>query len=235
MKRLRWLVVVAAWGGSWIAPAAATPLNLVTGLSRNIAPGESTLLDIAIANQAPGDVTDFNAFLLALQLLPQQGASGSLSIISAAQPTTGAMLSDPEVIFNPSGSVAPSLVNGSSGFVGVILANNDSNTGDFLAAGETANLVSLTLTALGGTSGTWKLYAITNAMPISAWQTTESSDVAFGNLPIPPSGSFSSLELGTVTVFPVPEPADILFPAMLGIVVIGAGRRAARALPLRQS
>jgi len=141
-----------------------------------------------------------------------------------------------EVIFTPSGSVAPETVNGSSEFVGAVLANNDPDAGDPLAAGDTANLVSLSVATTAGSGGTWTLYAITNAMPISAWQTTESiDDIAFGNLPFPASGSVSSLELGTVTVSTVPEPTAMLFAALLGLVVIGAGRRVARGRPLARA
>jgi hypothetical protein len=225
LSQLLSLVFVAVWGGSWIGPAAATPLNLVTGLSRNVAPGEFALLDIAVTNQAPGDVTDFNAFLVSFQLLPQPGATGSLAITAAAQPASNAILTDPGAAFlEADGSLAPGSVNGSSRFAGVTIANTDPDFGDFLGAGATGNLATLTLTATAGSSGTWTLYAITNAIPLSAWQST-TGDVAFGNLPIPGFGSFSSLELGTVTVSPVPEPAALLFPAALGIVVIGAGRR----------
>jgi hypothetical protein len=230
MKRLLTLVFVAVWGGSGIGPAMASPLNLVTGLSGIAAPGESSLLDIAVTNQAPGDVTDFNAFLISFQLLPQPGATGGLVISIAAHPASNAFLTDPGVaIFQPQGSIAPATVNGSSGFVGVSLFNNDPDDGDFLAAGGTANLVTLTLSATEGTAGTWMLYAITNAMPLSAWQST-TGDQAFGNLPIPGSG-FNSLLLGTVAVAPVPEPGAMLFPSLLGIFVIRAGRRAARRLP----
>jgi hypothetical protein len=236
MKWLKSTVLIAAAASGFQGPAAATPLNLVTGFSAAVAPGESTVLDIAVTNQAPGDVTNFNAFLLAFQLLPQPGATGSLTITGVAQPATSAMLSDPEVIFTPSGSVAPETVNGSSEFVGAVLANNDPDAGDPLAAGDTANLVSLSVATTAGSGGTWTLYAITNAIPISAWQTTESiDDIAFGNLPFPASGSVSSLELGTVTVSTVPEPTAMLFAALLGLVVIGAGRRVARGRPLARA
>lgn len=229
MKRICSIVVVALCSTLPIGSAMGTPLNLVTGLSRSLEPGTSALIDIAATNAIPGEITDFNAFLLAFQLLPQPGATGTLTITAADQPTSNAMLSDPEVLFNPTGSVAPSAVNGSSGFVGAILANNDPDAGDVLAAGATANLVTLTLSAAAGASGTWTLFAITNASPISAWQSTESADdLAFGNLPIPASGSFSSLQLGTVSVAPVPEPNDMVFPAAIGLVVIGAGGRAVR-------
>jgi len=219
MKRLLTLVIIAVWAGSAIGPAGATPLNLATGLSGAVAPGDTALFNIAVTNQDSGDVTDFNAFLISFQLLPQAGATGSLTITAAAQPASNAILTDPDQpIFQPQGSIAPDTVNGSSDFVGVTLFNNDPDAGDFLAAGGMANLVTLTLTATEAAAGSWSLFAITNSIPISAWQST-TGDVAFGNLPIPVSG-VTSLLLGTVAVAPVPEPATMLFPALLGLVLI---------------
>jgi len=220
MKRLMQLVLLAVWASTASGPAGATPLNLLTGLSGTVAPGESSLLDIAVTNQAPGDVTDFNAFLISFQLLPQPGATGSLTITAAGQPASKAILTDPgEPFIQPQGSIAPASVNGSSGFVGVSLFNNDPDDGDFLAAGATANLVTLTLTAAEGTAGNWTLYAITTSMPLSAWQST-TGDEAFGNLPIPVGSGVNSLLLGTFEVALVPEPTEMLFPAVLGLVVI---------------
>lgn len=228
MKRMRSILIGAVCWGLLIGSATATPLNLVTGLSQSVVTGGSVLLDIAAMNQAPGDITDVNAFLLAFQLLPQSGATGTLTITTAGQPATNALLTGPElpyVFFQPSGSLAPGSVNGSSSFVGVVMANEDPDLGDTLAADATANLISLTLTASANASGTWTLYAITNGNPISAWQSTDSvADIAFGNLLIPENGSISSLQLGTVSVAPVPEPEDMLFPAAIGLVVVGAGK-----------
>lgn len=212
--------------------ASATPLNMVTGKTLGVRPGQTGILPLSIINVNSGAVvTDFNGWSSGLQLIPQAGATGTATIAAAALPATNAALTDPEVpltlLPNQTLSVA---ANGTTSYTFITSANQSAATTTF-ALGQTYNVADLSISLGANASGTWNLYAVNNANGIASWQNPSGTATDFGNV-AKSNGDAGTVLIGTVSAVPEPEGVTLAVSAMSGLVwfVIRSRRKAASAV-----
>jgi hypothetical protein len=185
-------------------------------------PSGSLSLTVPVSNAtATGSQTaTFFGWALSIEIVPQSGASGSLSISSLANPANNALTGSPgtpsDVVVNPAG---PNTYNA--------ISNSNTNATGSKVPTSGDNLVSFDLTS-SNASGNFKLIAFNDSSDgYSNWtyynggnpgDPNNGNDFAFTN--IPASGSFpaspAQFVLGTIDV--VPEPGSLL---LAGIVVVG--------------
>lgn len=215
------LVVFAA------LPAFATSIiNLGTGLSETIEPGSSGSFTFTMSNVGTSATPDnFIGWVLGIQLVPQGGNTGSLTVGSLSGGTTNPMPFGDLDITQPALSTLGSsaTINGSTQyyFMGI---NTLTDLGT-VAVGQTYEMGSLGLTASGDASGVWDVYTVQQNSPLFKTYFFDGSalEQPFGNIPwvIGSTGQGNySLKLGTVEVAAVPEPSTL---AMLGLAGLGAG------------
>lgn len=204
------------------AATLAMPINLDTGISLDVEPGTTGTTTLSATNFNDGTpVTNWNAWNAALQLLPNPGAVGTMTISGNLLPTTNGSLTDPDAgTFNPNGVLSGTGSNGATAFTAIGFANNGPDVTTWIA-GQSYNLANLTFTASGDAQGTWTLYAVNQGSTISNWFDDFGNPTTFGNTP---STAGSSLTLGTITA--VPEPASLTLALAAGTVgLLGLRRR----------
>jgi len=204
--------------------ALATPINLDTGISLDVEPGTTGTATLSATNFNGGStVTNWNAWTVALQLLPNPGATGTMTISGISLPATNGSLANPDAgTFDPSG-VLFEPANGETAYTAIGFANN-TNANTTWASGQQYNLAGISFTASGDASGSWTLYAV-NQSDIDFFSTTNyfnsvATPFPFGNVP---ATNGSSLTLGTITA--VPEPASMTLALAAGTVGLVTLRR----------
>ena len=207
------------------AAALATPINLDTGISLDVDPGTTGTATLSAKNFNNGTpVTNWNAWTVALQLLPEPGATGTMTISSILLPLTDDSLSDPDAgTFDPNGVLSGTGSNGTTTYTAIGFANNSSADTNW-SSGQAYNLADLTFTASGDAQGTWTLYAVNQASTVTNWFDDLGNPTTFGNTP---ASAGSSLVLGTITA--VPEPGSLTLALAAGTVGLITLRRRRRA------
>jgi hypothetical protein len=194
---------------------AADSIRLPTGLNLNwninSQPSGSDFLVIPIANDSPSGSPILAGWDLNLEVVPEAGATGTLSIDSAtvAFPGNNNVLSTangPALTVTPSGT--PSTT--------VQLDALDTVQNSAEVVPSIANLVQLRFTSADA-AGNFTLEAISNGSA-TAWSDESGNNIAFTN-------EGSVINLGTVSV--VPEPSSLLLAALsaMGIAGYRGGRR----------
>ena len=194
----------------------ATPINIDTGNLLSMSPGANSSLVLSATNANAGSsVTTFNGWTLGLQLLPQGGATGTLTMTGISNPTTNSALTVPDTptFIN---STLNTATNGTTAYKYVGISNVDATTTTF-ALGQSLNLMSLAMSSSAGAAGTWNLYAVNQSPSQSAWLDVTGLGTDYGNVP---ATNGTSLLVGTVTV--VPEPGSMVLAGLAGVVVFAA-------------
>jgi hypothetical protein len=191
-------------------------------------PSGSLSLTVPVSNAtATGSQTaTFFGWALSIEIVPQSGASGSLSISSLANPANNALTGSPgtpsDVVVNPAG---PNTYNA--------ISNSNTNATGSKVPTSGDNLVSFDLTS-SNASGNFKLIAFNDSSDgYSNWtyynggnpgDPNNGNTFAYTN--IPASGSFpaspAQFVLGTIDV--VPEPGSLLLAALAVVGFAGYGR-----------
>lgn len=192
----------------------ATPLSLATGLSLSMRSGTTATLTLSATNLTggTGNITTFNGFALALQLIPQPGASGTVQFANFAVPASNGILPDPgDPQFQLNGITNLSSVNGRTVATPVALFMSETapQQETTVPQGVVKNLGVLSFVSSPAAAGTWKLFAVNDSFGRSYWTDASATDT---DLALLPATNGTSLELGTVSI--VPEPS---------MLVIGAG------------
>lgn len=222
--------------GALCAPALATPINLNTDLALSVNPGSTGVWTLSATNQDNGSIANgWNAFAVAFQVVPDAGATGTVTLQSAVNP-----LVNPSI---PSGSAGqpfvgqgtfPQPINGTRDFTPVVLGYNGTSFTTW-ASGQTYNLATITFSASANASGTWRVYASNPEdnfvdLPQTTWNLPNANDVFFGNVPFV-SGQTSTVQLGTISA--VPEPRALALAgsaaALVGGYSVCRSRRTRRA------
>ena len=205
----------------------ATPINIDTGNLLSMSPGANSSLVLSATNANAGSsVTTFNGWTLGLQLLPQGGATGTLTMTGISNPTTNRALTVPDTptFIN---STLNTATNGTTAYKYVGISNVDATTTTF-ALGQSLNLASLAVSSSSTASGVWNLYAVNQSPSQSAWLDVTGLGTDYGNLP---AINGTSLLLGTVSV--IPEPGPMLLAGLAGIVVCSVCGRRRKPCPSR--
>ena len=208
--------------------AEATPLALTTGLSVSMASGTTGLLTLSATNLVggTGDITTFNGFGLALQLIPQAGASGTVQFANFFVPATNGILPDPDVPqFELNGITNMSPVNGSSVATSVALLMSETapSPETTVPQGVLKNLGTLQFISTSNAVGTWTLYAVNDAFGRSYWTNAVADETTFDQLP---ATNGTALPLGTVSI--VPEPSIVVFAVGVAMMLAASRHRHAR-------
>ncbi len=207
-------LVVCSW-----QPVIATPINIDTGKALSMGPAASSVLQLSATNANAGtSVTNFNGWTLGLQLLPQVGATGTLTMTGITNAATNGALTNPDVptFINATLNTA---TNGTTAYKYVGISNVDNTTTTF-TLGQSLNLANLAISSSAGASGNWNLYAVNQSPSQSAWLDVTGQGIDYGNLP---ATNGTSVLVGSVSV--VPEPQGIVMAGS----VIAAGCCAWRA------
>jgi hypothetical protein len=208
--------------------AEATPLALTTGLSVSMASGTTGLLTLSATNLVggTGDITTFNGFGLALQLIPQAGASGTVQFANFFVPATNGILPDPDVPqFELNGITNMSPVNGSSVATSVALLMSETapSPETTVPQGVLKNLGTLQFISTSNAVGTWTLYAVNDAFGRSYWTNAVADETTFDQLA---ATNGTALTLGTVSI--VPEPSIVVFAVGAAMMLAASRHRHAR-------
>jgi hypothetical protein len=203
-----------------LSASATSVINLDTGISKTIQQGASGSFTFTMANDGTTAAPDnFIGWVLGIQLVPQGGATGTLTVGSLAGGTTNPMPFGDLQITQPQlatlgGSAS---LNGSTQyyFMGI---NSLTDLGT-LAVGQTYEMGSLGLTASPSALGKWDVYTVQQNSPLfkTYFFDGTATEQPFGNMPWVGQGNYS-LKLGEVQV--VPEPSSL---AILGLTGLGAG------------
>jgi len=228
MNRHSLPAIAAVLLGLACGAAEATPLALTTGLSVSMASGTTGLLTLSATNLVggTGDITTFNGFGLALQLIPQAGASGTVQFADFFAPATNGILPDPDVPqFELNGITNMSPVNGSSVATSVALLMSETAPSPeaTVPQGVLKNLGTLQFISTSNAVGTWTLYAVNDAFGRSYWTNAVADETTFDQLA---AANGTALPLGTVSI--VPEPSIVVFAAGAVMMLAASRHRNAR-------
>jgi len=201
----------------------ATPLELTTGLSLSMASGTTATLSLSATNLTggTGNITTFNGFALALQLVRQPGSSGTVQFANFVAPASNGILPDPDSPqFELNGITNLSPVNGSAIAtpIALFMAETAPSQETTVVQGVLKNLGTLSFVSTADALGTWKLYAVNDANNRSYWTDAAANETTFSQLS---AVNGTSLELGTVSI--VPEPSTLVLG--IGVAMIFAWRR----------
>jgi hypothetical protein len=203
---------------------AESIINLGTDISESIEPGGSGSFTFTLSNDGTtADLDNFIGWVLGIQLVPQPGTTGTLTVGNLSSPATNPMpvgaVEFTQPVLSTLGSGA--VINGSTQyyFMGV------SATEQFgtVAVGQTYEMGSLALTASPDAQGAWDVYTVQQNSPLlkTYWFDGSALETEFANLPFGQGNT--SLQLGTISA--VPEPSSV---ALLGLAGLGAGGYALR-------
>lgn len=228
MNRHSLPAIAAVLLGLACGAAEATPLALTTGLSVSMASGTTGLLTLSATNLVggTGDITTFNGFGLALQLIPQAGASGTVQFANFFVPATNGILPDPDVPqFELNGITNMSPVNGSSVATSVALLMSETAPSPeaTVPQGVLKNLGTLQFISTSNAVGTWTLYAVNDAFGRSYWTNAVADETTFDQLA---ATNGTALTLGTVSI--VPEPSIVVFAVGAAMMLAASRHRHAR-------
>jgi|694.fasta_scaffold07047_2 hypothetical protein len=228
MNRHSLPAIAAVLLGLACGAAEATPLALTTGLSVSMASGTTGLLTLSATNLVggTGDITTFNGFGLALQLIPQAGASGTVQFANFFVPATNGILPDPDVPqFELNGITNMSPVNGSSVATSVALLMSETapSPETTVPQGVLKNLGTLQFISTSNAVGTWTLYAVNDAFGRSYWTNAVADETTFDQLA---ATNGTALTLGTVSI--VPEPSIVVFAVGAAMMLAASRHRHAR-------
>jgi len=213
-----WLVL--ALTAFSLRPAIATPINIDTGKNLSMSPGTSASLLLSATNASAGTaVTNFNGWTLGLQLRPQTGATGTLTMTGITNAATNRALTNPDVP-TFSNATLNTATNGTTAYKYLGISNVDNTTTTF-SLGQSLNLANLAISSSAGASGNWNLYAVNQSPSQSAWLDVTGQGIDYGNLP---ATNGTSVLVGSVAV--VPEPQGIV---LAGSAIAAAGCCAWRA------
>lgn len=206
-------------------PAHATPLGLTRGLSVSMASGTTASLTLSATNLAggTGDITTFNGFGLALQLIPQGGAVGTVVFSGFAAAAANGILPDPgEPQFELDGIATLSPVNGTSLATPVALLMSElaAQQEATVPQGVLKNLGIIEVAASGNAAGIWTLYAVNDAFGRSYWTDAVGNETAFDQLP---ATNGTAIAIGTVSI--VPEPSAVALALGGAVSIVAAARR----------
>ena len=219
--------ISAAVGVFLAATSHATPLALTTGLFVSMASGTTAVLSLSATNLpgGAGDITNFNGFGLALQLIPQAGATGSLQFAGFSLPLADGILPDPgEPGFELDGITNMAPVNGSTTATPIDLFMDETvaQQAATVPQGVPRNLGLLQIVSSVNAAGTWTLYAVNDDINRSLWYSPSGDETPFDQLP---AVDGTALTLGTVSI--VPEPSAIVFAVAAGgmLAIVARSRR----------
>lgn len=210
--------------------AHALPINLNPDLALSLDPGSTGVWTLSATNQNNGvAVTNWNAFGIALQIIPDPGATGTVTLQSFVNP-----LVNPSI---PAASAVPPFVgpgsfsvpiNGTTDFTGIVLSYSGTASPNVTTwtSGQSYNLATLTWNASPNASGTWRVYASNpeddgQELPQTTWNLPNASDRFFGNVAFV-EGQTSTLQLGTITV--VPEPHGLIVAGSAAVAALTCHR-----------
>ena len=217
--------------GALCAPALATPINLNTDLALSVNPGSSGVWTLSATNQNNGTIANgWNAFAVAFQVVPDAGATGTVTLQSFVNPAA-----NPSI---PSASAGqpfvgqgtfPQPINGTTDFTSIVLGYSGSSFTTW-ASGQTYNLATITFSASADASGTWRVYASNpednfTDFPQTTWNLPNTNDNFFGNVPFV-SGQTSTVQLGTISA--VPEPRALTLAGSAAALIGGYSFRRSR-------
>jgi len=196
----RWTGLAALSVGIMACSTAATVeagLVLQSGTGAlQFSQGSSGSLDLVINNT--GSSSAFvNSFWAGVQLVADNGVTGSLSLFSATAPLTGSLLSD-----DPAYAIASNTLTGATSVGGTdyiqVLGSNNTNFENSLSAAAIANLAALTFTATGDALGTWTLYGVNQSgSSVSFVANGHGDQTDFDNLP---AADDTTVALATITI-----------------------------------
>jgi len=231
------LTVLTAVAASCLS-AWAAPINLNSNLNLSLNPGSTGIWTLSATNQDNGVIAEgWNAFAVALQIIGDPGATGTVSIQGAINPEVNSVFSNPVVDpFNdpplPVGGPIdvlplnngnfPAAINGTTAFTTVILGFSNSDDYVNWQSGQTYNLATVTWSASTDAIGSWTIYASNpinsfQNQPQTTWNFPGGGDNFFGNVPYV-SGAPSTLQLGTISV--VPEPHGLIVAGSAAVVAL---------------
>jgi hypothetical protein len=186
----------------------ADVINLGTGLSLNWT-SSSDFLTIPLTNSAPSGTQILAGWDLKLQIVPQAGATGTLSFNNS---NTGIKYPANNVLADPSPNVAR---NPSSGSVTQIQLDGVDDSGNNVVPASGTNLVALSFNSAGA-SGDFTLQAVQNGGSTD-WTDSLANGTAYGN-----AGNGATIVLGTIHVpSAAPEPASLMLGALSALGVAG--------------
>ena len=237
--RLRALVVVPCLAVCCCTAWGAATVNIDTGKSLSMQPGESGSIALSFTNG--GSESSFmTSYTLALMFVRTSG-DGTLTFDQWTGPASDPLLSDPDAEYTPLDQpeaqqlLAPVIISGTaySNYFSVQGANGNGDD-DPLAAGITKNVGVVNLLA-GSEPGTWNVYVVNQepeagGLPVSFLQLSNLDVFGFGNL-VAEDGAH--LLIGSVVV--VPEPSSIALVGCGGLALVASWcrRRTARRDGLR--
>lgn len=204
--------------------AMASPLNLDTGVSLTLEPGTSGIMTLSATNDVTGtSITNFNAWGMILQLIPEPGSTGTATLLGFTDPAVNPSLgptSTPPTVTSFSFDdqyflLAP--VNGTTDAYALALGNDTASITTW-ALGQSYNLADLTVQLSADATGSWTLFAINDENGSGNWMAPNGNLTAFGNLPTGSAGGYTVLPLGTISA--VPEPSTLMLG---GSAVVVAG------------
>jgi hypothetical protein len=218
------LTVLTAVAASCLS-AWAAPINLNPNLNLSLNPGSTGIWTLSATNQDNGvAANNWNAFGIALQIIPDAGATGTVTLQSFINPIENPSVATGSAVppFIGSGTF-PEPINGTTDFTGIVLGYSGSASPNVTnwPSGQTHNMATITWSASPDASGTWRIFASNPeddgaTFPQTTWNLPNANDRFFGNVPFI-EGQTSTLQLGTISVVPEPH----------GLIVAGSAAMAA--------
>ncbi len=189
----------------------ASPLNVDTGKTLSLNPGDTGTLTLSLTNENSGvPITTFNSWAMGLQLIPNMGATGTATLVSGALPAINPALADPE---DPplflTGQTLGVAANGTTDYT-LVSSSNQSAAETTFALGQTYNIMDLGIEMSPGATGSWSLYGVNDANGFGVWLSSAFSPTNYGNLPSV-NGDGGTVLIGTVSA--VPEPSGVVLAA----------------------
>lgn len=227
--------LLSVGAGSWSDVGTGTET-----WNRGTSPSGSLSITIPVLNgTSPGSQTaTMFGWALGIEIVPQTGATGTLTISSLANPSNNALNGNP-------GSPSSFVGNPSGPNTYTVISNTNNNTVGSQVPSSGDNLVSFNVTS-SNASGTFKIIAFNDSSNgYSNWtyynaangsDPNNGNDFAFTNISATgsfPSNSpaFSTFTLGTINVLSpaaVPEPGSIVLAGIAAAGYAGYGWRRKR-------